>query len=238
MNDTSEIPNSNSLLISPLYPDTVYFSVEAILRNQTMVTGTVEGYHDKTTEMHELYFQRFMEKQDSFRVIHCIGHGVETVSEFGRETSEMKIFNDTIKFNELGIFEGEPGDPVDLIPLYPGHNVKQGEYWRPKAKIKIPMGTGIAEYAFVIDTVYNDENGSVLAKVKVDFKSDLQPSKDFESGTVKATGGGWFVWDCTINQRRETHLSATYIAKREKSEVKQIVNVDDKLKVYYGKKLF
>jgi hypothetical protein len=150
----------------------------------------------------------------------------------------IKPFNDIIKFDELGIFEGEPGDPVDLIPLYPGHKVKPGDYWRPEAKIKIPFGTGTAIYAFVIDSVFTDESGSVLARVKVNFEGNLQPANDFTDGSVKISGGGWFVWNCNINQRRETHLAATYTATKGQNTVRQNVSVDDKLKVNQGKKIF
>jgi hypothetical protein len=236
-NDANTVA-AETFVISPLYPDTVYFSVESFRRNETKVTGSIEGFHDKSTETHELYFQRFVDKQGRFRVIHCVGSGIETTSEFGKETSAINNFNDTIKFDEMGIFGGDASDPVDLIPLYPGHPVKQGEYWKPEAKIKILFGTGIAKYSFVIDSVYRDEKGSILARVNVEFSADLLPAKGFEGGTVTAAGSGWLIWDCTINQRRETHVSATYIGTKGRKEVKQTVNLEDKLKSYQGKKQF
>src|SRR4030095_4682105 len=64
-------PLPDSLIIAPVYPDTVYFAVQATIKKQTIVKGNIEGFHDKTTETHELYFQRFAEKQGTFRVIHC-----------------------------------------------------------------------------------------------------------------------------------------------------------------------
>lgn len=228
----------DSFIISPVYPDSVYFSVNAQLRKQTVVNGNIAGFHNKTISTHEIYFQRFVEKQGGFRVIHCVGQGLETVTEDGKEYSMIRPFNDTLKFDELGIFEGEPGDPVDLIPLYPGHAVQRGEYWKPKAKIKIPMGSGTADYSFIIDTVYKDEKGSILAKITTRFTASLQPAKEFEEGKVTATGGGTILWDCSIHQRRETHLSATYHAVKGKSELSIQVNVDDELKVHAGKKLF
>lgn len=228
----------DSLVIAPVYPDTVYFAVQANIKKQTMVKGSVEGFHDKTTETHELYFQRFVEKEGTFRVIHCVGSALETIYESAEVEYKLNRFNDTIKFDELGIFEGEPGDPIDLIPLYPGHSVKTGEYWKPEAQVKIPMGNGIAKYSFVIDSLYSDERGSVLARIQIEVNGHLQPSQEFLGGKVVIAGGGWMVWDCTVNQRRETHLKATYHAIKEQTEVKQLIRVDDELQVNKGRMKF
>lgn len=237
-NEQSIIELPDSLIIAPVYPDTVYFVVQANIKKETIVKGNIVGFSNKTTETHELYFQRFVEKQGTFRIIHCVGTGLETIYELGKEQYKLNKFNDTIKFDELGIFDGEPGDPVDLIPLYPGHAVKPGEYWKPEAQVKIPMGHGIAKYDFVIDSVYKDERGSVLARMQIKMNGDLQPSPEFQEGKVIISGGGWIVWDCTINQRRETHFKATYLAVKGQNEVKQYISVDDILQVNEGRKEF
>jgi hypothetical protein len=231
-----ELPDS--LIIAPTYPDTVYFVVQATIKKETIVKGNIAGFSNRTTEMHELYFQRFVEKQEQYRIIHCVGTGLETIYEPGKAEHKLNKFNDTIKFDELGIFDGEPGDPVDLIPLYPGHAVKPGEYWKPEAQVKIPFGYGIAKYAFVIDSVYKDERGSVLARMQIKMSGDLQPSSEFQEGKVTISGEGWIVWDCTINQRRETHFKATYLAVKGDNEVKQLISVDDRLQANEGQKEF
>jgi hypothetical protein len=232
----NELPDS--LVIAPVYPDTVYFTVQANIRKQTIVKGNIDSFHDKISETNELYFQRFAEKKGTYRIIHCVGTGLETIYEFGKEQYNLNKFNDTIKFDELGIFDGEPGDPVDLIPLYPGHTVKVGEFWSPEAQVKIAMGSGIAKYSFVIDSLFRDEKSSLLAKMQIKLNGDLQPVPEFQGGKVTVSGGGWIVWDCTINQRRETHLKATYHAIKGKNEVKQFISVDDELQIKEGRKEF
>jgi hypothetical protein len=227
-----------SLIVAPIYPDNVYFAVQSNITKQTVVKGNVEGFHDKIIETHELYFQRFVEKQGTFRVIHCPGLALETTHEFGKENFKLKEFNDTIKFDELGIFAGEPGDPVDLIPLYPGHPVKPGEYWKPAAQVKIPMGYGVAQFSFVIDSVYKDKNNSLLGMMQITVNADLEPVSEFQGGNVTISGGGWIVWDFTINQRRETHLKATYRAIKRQTEVKELITIDDQLQVHQGRKQF
>jgi hypothetical protein len=220
---TNALPDS--LIIAPVYPDTVYFAVQANVKKQTIVKGrNIKGFHDKTTEIHELYFQRFVEKQGTFRVIHCVGSALETTYEFGKEQFRLNKINDTIKFDELGIFAGEPGDPLDLIPLYPGHAVKPGEYWKPEAQVKIPMGYGVAHFSFFIDSLYKDEKNSLVARMQIKMNANLNPASEFEGGEVTVSGGGWILWDCTINQRRETHLNATYQAMKGQSEVRQLIN--------------
>ena len=232
----NELPDS--LIIAPIYPDTVYFTVQATIRKQTIVKGNVEGFHDKTSETHELYFQRFVEKQGLYRVIHCVGTGLETINEFGKEKYKLNQFKDTIKFDDWGIFDGEPGDPVDLIPLYPGHTIKPGEFWHPEAQVKISTGSGVTKYSFVIDSLYRDEKGSLLAMMQIKLNGELRPVPEFQNGKVSVSGGGWIEWDCTINQRRETHIAATYRAISEQNEIIQFISVDDKLQVNTGRKEF
>ena len=65
-----------------------------------------------------------------------------------------------------------------------------------------------------------------------------RPVPQFQGGKVSVSGRGWIEWDCTINQRRETHIAATYRAIKEQNEVIQIINVDDKLQVNTGRKEF
>ena len=236
---SSQVKNiPDSVIISPIYPDSVYFVVNAELGNITEVKGKVEGFHTIAKNKHEIYFQRFVEKQGQLRVIHAAGNSIETILEYGKEKSNMQVFNDTIRFDELGYFDGEPGDPVDLIPLYPGHSVKPGEYWTPEAPVKLAMGDGTAKYKFVIDSLYSDDQRSLLAHISVDVNAVLEPSPAFKAGRVTVSGGGWLIWDCTINQRRETHIEAVYHGVKGRNEVKQIITVNDKLKVYPCKKDF
>lgn len=48
----NELPDS--LIIAPIYPDTVYFTVQASTRKTNNRKENVGGFHDKTSEMHEL----------------------------------------------------------------------------------------------------------------------------------------------------------------------------------------
>lgn len=127
---------------------------------------------------------------------------------------------------------------MDLIPLYPDHAVKKREYWNPEANVKIAMGIGIAKYRFVIDSFYAENNGSILARILVEVNAELDPSPVLKKGKVTVSGGGWLIWNCTVNQRMETHLEVIYLGIKEQDEVKQIIKVDDKLEVHKGKRYF
>ncbi|HET6996936.1 MAG TPA: hypothetical protein VFI06_18205 [Chitinophagaceae bacterium] len=228
----------DSVVIAPLYPDTVFFMVEAELGDEIQVKGNVEGFRNRIKTTRELYFQRFVEKQGRFRVIHAVGTGIEDIHEGGKQTHDIKRYNDTIKFDEIGYFAGDPGDPVELIPLYPGHMVSKGQYWMPTAPVKIGLGQGLAKYKFIIDSFYYDEKNTLLARMQIEVNADLEPVAALKGGKVTVSGGGWIIWDCTINQRRETHLKAVYLGTKNNNEVRQIITVDDKLNAHSGKKYF
>lgn len=234
---SSSQTGNQTYIISPVYPDTVFFMVSSVSKEKTVVTGNVAGFHNKNKENYELYFQRFAKKKNNFRIIHAVGNGIEITNETNGKSSRKYAFNDTISFDELGNFK-DTVDPVSLIPLYPGKAVKKGEEWKPKIPVKTAMGKGVAGYVFVIDSIFSDEYASTLARVKVDVHAALQPNDSLKNATVNVTGGGWFVWDCTINQRRETHLNAVYVCRTPNGEVRQSVQVDDNLKYYNGKENF
>jgi hypothetical protein len=177
------------------------------------VSGAVEGFHDRTETNDETYLQRFVDKPGRFRVIRAVESGTETVTELGRMSAVMKPFADVIRFDDLGYFDGSPGDPVSLMPLYPGHAVRSGETWSPDAPVKIAMGSGVAHYRFRVEKTFTDGGNSTLARVSVNVNAELSPVASLCDGVVSVSGGGWFVWDCTVHQRRETHLRVTYLSK-------------------------
>ena len=74
--------------------------------------------------------------------------------------------------------------------------------------------------------------------MQIKVNANLYPASEFEGGEVTVSGGGWILWDCTINQRRETHLNATYQAMKGQSEVRQSISIDDELQVTKGRKQF
>jgi hypothetical protein len=208
------------------------------ITNEFRITGKVEGFDDSKRTLNEMYFQRFAKKQGTFREIHVIGSALETLEENGRESTKAHHFDQYVRFDELGIFEGEPGDPVDLIPLYPGHPVRRGDWWNPVAKVRIALGEGNANYQFVIDSVFSDKNKHQLALIKVEFEGNLIPHKELTGWNVFVKGQGWFNWNCSINQRRDTHINATYLAKKDSQEIKQFISVNDTLIVQKKKRAF
>jgi hypothetical protein len=221
--------------VSPIYPDTVYFSVNSFFESATTVKGAVNGFHDSVETDHELYFQRFVSKAGRFRTIHAAGTGIYISRVPGSEQSTCKNIHNTIQFDESGYFNSPPGDPVDLIPLYPGHPVKKGEIWSPEASIKTQIGSGTARYQFVIDSTGRDSSNNLLAYISVRVDAILLPVPALAGGLASVTGTGWLIWDCTINQRRETHLKATYLARVGENEVKQMISLNDRLVKHNGR---
>jgi hypothetical protein len=221
--------------ISPVYGDSVFFAVNSVYSDKIVVKGTIGQFYniDKTTR--EVYFQRFVEKKNRFRKIHVIGTTIESVKTGKSDTTRTSQFDQYIEFDELGIFNGDPVDPISLIPLYPGRPVRVNEAWYPKVPVKIAMGEGVADFQFAIDSVYMDSDGYLLARIKVQFNGALKPVQEIEEATVTISGSGSFTWNCTINQRRDTHLSAVYRAAKGSNEVMQSIHLADSLIVYKEK---
>jgi hypothetical protein len=74
--------------------------------------------------------------------------------------------------------------------------------------------------------------------MNVNVIAELEPSSALKGGKVTVSGAGWIIWDCTINQRRKTHIEAIYHGVKGENEVTQIITVNDHLKFYNGKKSF
>lgn len=63
---------SDSVVIAPIYPDSVFFVVQAELEDITKVKGKIKKFHNRAKHTHELYFQRFVEKQGTLSCNTCI----------------------------------------------------------------------------------------------------------------------------------------------------------------------
>lgn len=219
-------------LISPIYGDSLYFVVNAKYTDSLSVRGKMDSFSNLAREVHESYFQRFVSKEGSFRKIHAVGTAIEHIRAAGRDTIISRNFDQSVKFDELGIFDGDAADPIELIPLYPGRRIRQQEAWMPRVPVKIAFGSGIASFRFEIDSVYRAENHDLFARIKVVFHATLQPIAALKGAKVSIRGGGWYTWNCTINQRRDTHLSATYSASRGSDRVEQYITSSDSLIVH------
>jgi hypothetical protein len=226
---------SPRVIISPIYPDSIFFSVCSVSTTDTRVTGTVPGFHNRKEADYETYFQRYVSTDHHYRIIHAVGTGIRITTEYGKETTQRDNFNDTIRFNELGFFDSAPGDPLDLIPLYPGHPVRQGDEWHPSAQVKTDMGSGTARYSFIADSVYQSTEGEQLALIRVRVNAALSALPVYKDARIDVHGEGWFIWDCTVHQRRETHLSAVYSGNMGTGEVLEHITVNDNLVKHSGK---
>jgi hypothetical protein len=222
---------TDTFLISPIYGDSVLFAVNSMSTDKTEVKGILGQFHTSSKKVRETYFQRFVEKKGRFRRIHVVGTTLEHLKTAKNDTAYSTQFDQYVEFDELGIFNGELVDPISLIPLYPGRPMRIKEAWYPKVPVKIAMGTGVANFRFMIDSVYQN-NGHVFARVNVAFQGKLAPVPSLHGAKVTINGDGWFNWNCTINQRRDTHLSAIYRAIKGNNEVKQSVGLTDSLIVY------
>ncbi|RPE09190.1 hypothetical protein EGT74_19480 [Chitinophaga lutea] len=218
--------------IAPVYNDSVYFSVNARYTDKVVVRGSLGNFSNIDKTLHEVYFQRFVSKSGRFRKIHAVGTSLETIRTGTLDSVRMHQFNQYVEFDELGIFNGAPTDPISLIPLYPGRKVKVHEYWDPAVQVKVGFGEGLAHFRFDIDSVYRGEYGFLFARINVKFDGVLQPAAALKGANVTISGKGWFTWNCTIHQRRDTHLTATYSAVKGNSEVKQYITADDSLIVH------
>lgn len=224
--------------IAPAYAANVWFDVVSYSTDATTITGVIQNLHPQQITTDDHYQQRFVAMDGRYRVIHTLGTEVENRTEGGQTRTIQRPVQDIIRFDMAGIFSTGPSDPVDLVPLYPGHPVAKGDVWTPQAAIKIPSGTGIAHYRFHVDDIFRDNVGNTLARVSFSFTSKLTPLPDFQHSTVIATGYGWMLWDCTVQQRRKTHIHASYVTQSGSNSAREILTVDDHLTVHHGSKNF
>jgi len=231
--DHSDHIREQAYTIAPLYGDTVLFAVNSVYTDRIEVKGAIGQLHPVDKKVREVYFQRFVEKHGRWRKIHAIGTTLEVIRmDGGQDSTHSSPFDQYIEFDELGIYHGDTTDPLSLIPLYPGHPVKIHEAWTSTVPVRIAMGEGPAHFHFVIDSLYTDGSGSLLARITVAFSGRLHAGPDLGHAQVTITGGGWYHWNCTIHQRRDTHLHARYRAVDGVNEAVQTIHSDDSLAVY------
>ena len=164
-----------TVTIAPLYVPTVYFTVRSHAQERITVAGRIAGFSARQRTTEETYRQRFVEQQGRFRVIRAVGVADETVEEFGRRISRRRPFADTIRFDALGYFAEAASDPLDLVPLYPGHPVAAGDTWTNDAAVTTALGAGVAHYTFHVDRISDDARGHPLAHVSLTLAAELTP---------------------------------------------------------------
>lgn len=216
-------------LIAPTYSDAWVFSVHSRATRRTTVLGAVQGAHDQTRVEEEDYLQRFVRKEGRYRIIHTKGTLRLTLTEFGRTSIRTRPTRDVIRFDELGIFDTGPADPVDLIPLYPGKAVRMGEAWSPVAAVATTFGSGRATYHFRITSVAPGPAGRLTARVEFEFQGGLNPAARFAGGHLQVSGKGWLAWDLDVHQRTETHITAEYALRDGPNAVITAITFDDQL---------
>ncbi len=233
--DQKRTTEQESYFIAPVYTDSVYFAVNEYFTDKISVEGEMPPFHQLEKAVHETYFQRFVAKEGRFRKIHAIGTTIERYKRALQDSIHTSHFDQYVKFDELGIFDGEPADPVGLIPLYAGRRVRLYEAWTPRVPVKIDFGSGMANFRLAIDSAYTAGNNDLLVRVSVQFDGTLQLVQALHGAQLTIQGKGWFTWNCTINQRRDTHLSATYIARKGNNKLTQQITRSDTLIVYRNK---
>jgi hypothetical protein len=226
------------VVISPTYGPDIWFSVRSHSTDELTVRGSVDDLAPRSIITDDEYKQRFVAMDGRYRIIHTLGQETENRIADGHKVQIRRPVRDVIRFDLSGIFASGPSDPIDLIPLYAGYPVATGDTWMPKAAISTPFGTGTATYTFHVDGIETDHEGHTIARVSVSFVSDLAPSDTYRKGTTSAQGDGWFLWDCTVNQRRETHLRGIYTLTIGSSFARNMLAVDDHLEVHAGRQNF
>lgn len=224
--------------ISPTYGPDIWFTVRSHSSDSLTVDGSLPGLKPNSVITDDDYKQRFVGMDGRYRIIHTLGDEVERRAESGHETTIRRPVRDIIRFDLAGIFDSGPSDPLDLIPLYTDHPVGIGDTWTSQAAVKTPFGTGTAKYTFRVDMISQDSSRHTLARVSVAFTSSMATSSAFKNGVTEANGSGWFVWDCTSHQRRETHLRGSYTLKLGSAVARHMLTVDDSLTVHAGHESF
>jgi hypothetical protein len=218
--------------ISPIYGPDIWFSVQSHSTDVQTIQGSIAGLHSHSIAIDDTYRQRFVRMEGKYRIIHTDGAEIEHHAEDGETRILHRPIHDIIRFDLAGIFDSGVSDPIDLIPLYPNQMVSLGDTWTPTAAVKTNYGTGMASYKFHVENIAQSRGGHTIARISVSFTSNLQPLPAFAGGTTEAIGGGWFLWDCTINQRSETHLHGLYTLTIGKAVAHQSITDDDSLIVH------
>ena len=224
--------------ISPIYGPDLWFSVQSHSTDVQTIQGSIAGLRSHSITTDDTYRQRFVRMDGKYRIIHTIGAEIEHHTENGGTRILHRPVHDIVRFDLAGIFDTGASDPIDLIPLYPGHMVSLGDTWTPTAAVKTNYGTGTASYKFHIESIAHGPADHTIARVSVSFTSRLQPLPAFAGGVTEATGGGWFLWDCTVNQRSETHLHGLYTLMIGKAVAQQFITDDDNLVAHKGPETF
>jgi hypothetical protein len=224
--------------ISPTYGPDIWFTVRSHNTDSLTVNGIISGLNPNSVITDDDYKQRFVGMDGTYRIIHTLGDEVERRIESRREVTIRRPVHDIIRFDLAGIFDSGPSDPLDLIPLYTDHPVGIGDTWTPQAAVKTPFGTGTAKYTFRVDMISQDSSRHTLARVSVSFTSSMTPSSAFKNGVTEADGSGWFLWDCTAHQRRETHLQGSYTLKIGSAVARHMLTINDSLVVHTGRQNF
>lgn len=218
-----------TVVISPIYGPDLSFSVQSHATDVQTVQGSMVELRPHSIIVDDTYRQRFVRMDGKYRLIHTIGTEIEHHTENGITQLLHRPIHDIIRFDPAGIFDTGPSDPIDLIPLYPGHAVALGDTWKPTTAVKTNYGTGTASYKFHVECITHNPNGHTIARISVSFTSTLQPLPAFAGGLAEATGDGWFLWDCTINQRSETHLHGVYTLRMPTAVARRLITDDDTL---------
>ena len=227
-----------AVTISPIYRPDVWFAVHSHSTDVQTIRGSIASLGSHSIATDDTYRQRFVRMDGKYRIIHTIGSEIERHTENGGTQILHRPVHDIVRFDLAGIFDTGASDPIDLIPLYPGHMVSLGDTWTPTAAVKTNYGTGTASYKFHIESIAHGTADHTIARVSVSFTSRLQPLPAFAGGVTEATGGGWFLWDCTVNQRSETHLHGLYTLIIGKAVAHEFITDDDSLIAHKGAETF
>ena len=117
--------------ISPIYGPDLWFSVQSHSTDVQTIQGSIASLRSHSIATDDTYRQRFVRMDGKYRIIHTIGSEIERHTENGDTRILHRPVHDIVRFDLAGIFDTGASDPIDLIPLYPGHMVSLGDTLDP-----------------------------------------------------------------------------------------------------------
>lgn len=227
-NINSKIPKEVSIDAS--YPAGVMFRLYLKATESLETTGVIpdsfKPYKDFYKGTIDLWFAGM---NSNFRITESKGK----LKTSHTENNTTKIKTTTVKgkaeFDTLGYPRSGPSDPMDLIPIFPDHPVKEDDDWIATAPVYERLGSGIAKYTYHIKHIYLSHSKHILAAIHFNIEAKLKPDSLLVGWISTIVGNGSLVWDCTARQRISKSYKINYIAKNSSNGV--IITTTDNEKI-------
>lgn len=103
-----------------------------------------------------------------YRVSHAKGSYRETHRSGGSPGKTVtKQLAATSEFDKLGYPKPAGADPANLIPIFPGREVRAGDTWTPVAEVSSQYGSGVARYHYRLERIETRPSNHQIALVSM-----------------------------------------------------------------------